>query len=576
MAPKLRSRPIARVGAFGAAAAIIASAASMTLLNEAASAAPGTPGTPQAPTNLYAEDFENGVGTAPVLLTNYTGANGETYRADQPWLEACNGAVLNFNSPDSAQTGSVINNCNPSSVPQTTRDNSYSALRQLAWALGSHAKAPDPTSNHVVAAYTAADPGANRVEFETVSPVSLPSASGRYVTFSVDAAAASCTVSGPLYNFSLVQSDGTEVPVGSTIDVCKTGTTIATPAKGTLGSNNMHVGTYTSNGSVKVTGSTVGVVMRNANGSANGNDAAFDNIKILDVTPQLDKSFSPSTADIGGTSTLTFTITNTSELAAKNGWSFTDALPAGLTVAGAGSTTCPAGVVTAPSGGTTIGVTGNLNAGMASCTVSVPVTSSTAGTYTNGPDNVTPNGLNEPGTTNVTFVNPNADLGISKGGPAEVNVGELVTYTLVVTNYGPAGSTGYTVTDQIPAGLTDVTTSTPGCAVANLVLTCTGGPLAAQQSAVIVVTGKADGTVTTLYNTAKVDGNDPDPNPGNDTSTEVVTEVVPLVGFGFAAGALVLAGAGTACAAARGTRPDRTDEQGRAAHLLRAARPPPG
>ncbi len=135
MKPRLRNQRAARAATFGVAAAVVASAATMFFVNGTAGAAPGTPGTPQAPTTLYTENFENGVGTDPVLLTNYTGATGQTYRADQPWLQSCNGAVLEFNSPDSAQTGAVINNCNPTTIPQNARDTSYDQLRQLAWAL---------------------------------------------------------------------------------------------------------------------------------------------------------------------------------------------------------------------------------------------------------------------------------------------------------------------------------------------------------------------------------------------------------------------------------------------------------
>ncbi|WP_214443675.1 DUF7933 domain-containing protein, partial [Mycobacterium tuberculosis] len=70
--------------------------------------------------------------------------------------------------------------------------------------------------------------------------------------------------------------------------------------------------------------STIGIQLYNAAGSTRGNDSGFDDPQIVDATPQLDKEFSPSTAVAGQTTTLTFTITNTDELAAKPGWSFTD------------------------------------------------------------------------------------------------------------------------------------------------------------------------------------------------------------------------------------------------------------
>jgi hypothetical protein len=48
---------------------------------------PGSPGFPQAPATVYAEDFQNVPGPNPILgLNQYTGASGETYTADPPWL----------------------------------------------------------------------------------------------------------------------------------------------------------------------------------------------------------------------------------------------------------------------------------------------------------------------------------------------------------------------------------------------------------------------------------------------------------------------------------------------------------
>jgi uncharacterized repeat protein (TIGR01451 family) len=357
---------------------------------------PGTPGTPQAPTTLYAENFENGLGATPVLLTSYTGAapTSETYTAAAGWLTGCNGNIVEHDAPD-ATLGST--NC--------ASLGDYTNVRALAYALGSNAGDATPGTNHAVTAYTEGNPGANAIEFATGNPISLASATGRYLTFSVDAAAVNCppVASAPLYQFSLVNGS-TATPVGGQINAC-TGPTTTVPGF----PNPIKVDTYTSNGSVLFSGSTVDLQMTNANGSGIGNDAAFDNIKILDVTPQLDKAFSPATIETGQSSTLTFTVTNTSELAAKNGWSFTDALPSGLAVtAPAASTTCPAGAVTAADGSASVHVSGNLSAGMASCTVSVHVTTNTAGSYPNGPSNVTETGLNPPADTTLTVNNPPA------------------------------------------------------------------------------------------------------------------------------------------------------------------------
>ena len=343
-----------------------------------AQAAPGSPQTPGAPTALYTEDFENGMGTTPVLLNAYTGATGMTYTADPAWLTGCNGDILSHDTPGPG-------NC--------TSGGDFSRLQDLAQELGAYAGAADPDSNHVVAAYTENDPGADAVEFQTTTPISLPTATGRFLTFSVDADATNCRVSGPQYQFSLTDG-GASTPVGGLINPCTSGGGAA--------------GTYSSNGSVLFTGASLGITMTNHNGSGIGNDAAFDNIRLLDATPQLDKSFSPASIPQNGVSTLTITVTNTSELAHKHGWAFTDALPTGVTVAGTGAATntC-AGTLTATAGSGSVELTdGDLAAGAAYCEVTVPVTSSTVGNYTNGAANMTLTGLDAPADSTLAVTPP--------------------------------------------------------------------------------------------------------------------------------------------------------------------------
>ncbi|MDP3951829.1 GEVED domain-containing protein [Microbacterium sp.] len=389
------SGPRTDAGGAAAASADVAPAASTLGRMIVPKMAPGNPGVPSDPEVVFEEDFENVDGTAPVLLTDYVGVDGNTYTAAAPWLQNCNGIIVNFNVPSTN-----LGNC--------TSEANSAHLRQIVQALGQHGNPADPNANDAVAAYTEGNPGPNQSEFETVDPISLATASGRFLTFSVDAAAKNCFASAPLYQFSFLSEAGAATPVGGQINACATGETVTAPAVGPLGAQQVNVGTYTSNGSVLFDGASLGLRMTNANGSGAGNDAAFDNIRVLDVTPQLDKSFSPATAFVNGTSTLTFTVTNTSELAAKAGWGFTDTLPDGLTVASNPNLggTCTADR-SATAGGTSIDVTnGNLPAGTESCTITVDVTSSQVGTYTNGPDNVTETGLNPPADTTVEFVVP--------------------------------------------------------------------------------------------------------------------------------------------------------------------------
>jgi len=181
----------------------------------------------------------------------------------------------------------------------------------------------------------------------------------------------------------------------------------------------------------------------------------LDDIRVTDVTPQLDKSFSPTTVAAGQPSTLTLTITNTSENGAKSGWKFSDTFPSGLVTTGPASTNCNGGVITSPIGGSTVQVTGNLKLNDSSCTVTVPVTSTTPGGYNNGPFStnnpygVTSSGLTDPATATLTVVAPNPKLALSKTpNPVTYSVGSSVAYSFTVTNTGNEALSALAVNDS--------------------------------------------------------------------------------------------------------------------------------
>lgn len=381
------------VTAIVAVAALLAFSFAGTASVVQAATVPGSPGTPQASTVLYSEDFQNAPLTGATNITAYTSTTGAAYTTDPVYQNAqrCNGVIFGHQATDADLGASGF--C--SSIPSW-----WTTARTVPAAIGQYAGMADPNTNLAVAEQTLGG-------FNDYAGVMLEGSginvggTNRFVTFSMDV--------GNLCNIGIQALDRFYLMDGSTpIALNATDYNIcADPNRQTftVDGNVVSVGTFTGDQAALVTNSTVGFRVANQQPNGSGNDQAFDNFKILDVTPQLDKSFSPASVPVGAVSALTLTVTNTDELAAKNGWSFTDTLPAGLTVAdGAATTTCPAGVVTAAAGATSVAVTGNLAAGMTACTVTVNVAAAAAGSFTNGPSNITGIGINPPGESTVEFV----------------------------------------------------------------------------------------------------------------------------------------------------------------------------
>ena len=114
------------------------------------------------------------------------------------------------------------------------------------------------------------------------------------------------------------------------------------------------------------------------------------------------------------------------------------------------------------------------------------------------------------------------DLAIEKDdGVNSVVAGDNLTYTLTVSNNGPTGLTGVTVSDILPAGLTFVS-SVSGCTESNGTVTCPIGALAGDGGAMLSFVAAVDpGQTSDISNPATVMGNEADPDPGNNTSNHV-------------------------------------------------------
>ncbi|QSR24236.1 hypothetical protein CFH99_01180 [Nocardioides aromaticivorans] len=386
--------------------ALVSGAVALALLLVAA-ALPGAPrsaapvtdalllaaaGVPEAGTPIFTETFsEQNASTTGINILNYSGTNGMTYDADPAYTPAgaqCNGWVMNSLTPQptAAQDAGCANN----------QPDGWNQLRQMAISLGlaQGQTAAQAADNQVLTEYTNATNGSIPAGYELKSEGSIPAIAGHYYAVSAYFAEVNCFAAHAKMTFSLV-INGTPTVLSTGLDPCTApGGTVPIPNGARV------VKLQSAAMQLPATGAqSLGLQLYNATTSGSGNDVSFDLPQIVDVTPSLDKSFSPPLIAPGGVSTLTFTVTNTTELMAKNDWSFTDNLPAGLKVAATpnvgGTCTSTTGaplVRTATAGATSIAVTGgDLALNQESCTVTVDVTSDIEGTYVNGPANVTTN-----------------------------------------------------------------------------------------------------------------------------------------------------------------------------------------
>ncbi|MDJ0837801.1 MAG: DUF11 domain-containing protein [Acidobacteriota bacterium] len=225
----------------------------------------------------------------------------------------------------------------------------------------------------------------------------------------------------------------------------------------------------------------------------------------VNPSPTFDKSFGTDPIAAGETSTITFTIDNSGSTVAISSIDFTDNLPAGLEVASPNnaSTTCTGGTLTATAGSGTISYSGGSLGAGASCTITVDITSSTAGDYTNTTGNLTSSGGTSGTASDTLRVNPQP--GFSKAfSPMAVAENEASTLTFTIDNTGStAGASSLAFTDNLPAGLV---IATPANAVDNCsgsltanagdtTITFSGGVVPASSSCTITVdvSGSSDG-----------------------------------------------------------------------------------
>jgi uncharacterized repeat protein (TIGR01451 family) len=245
----------------------------------------------------------------------------------------------------------------------------------------------------------------------------------------------------------------------------------------------------------------------------------------------------PNPVQPGNNITYTQVVTNNGPLNAVNA-SFIEAIPTNTTFV---SLTAPGGwTCTTPA----VGAAGNINctnpsvanAAIGTFTLAVKVAAATAsGTQILDTASIS-SGTNDPILTNnsasvLTLVGAANTANIvvtNSAAPNPVQAGQTITYTISVTNHGPAATSSITFSNAIPANTTFLslaqvgnawtctTTGTISCTIATL----PAGGTTTFTLVVTVAAATASGTVIT--DTASTSTSTPDPNPSSNTATSTV------------------------------------------------------
>jgi uncharacterized repeat protein (TIGR01451 family) len=164
---------------------------------------------------------------------------------------------------------------------------------------------------------------------------------------------------------------------------CTGGTVTASPGAGSFGYSGGTVsGGASCTVSVDVAAAAAGSYENSVTVSSSlGSSSPASDTLTVSGAPLVVKAFSPAEIGLGETTTVVITIDNTAGALPVSGLSFTDTLPAGMTVADPAnaSTTCTGGTVTAVPGAGSFEFAGGSVAAGGSCTVMVDVTADELG-----------------------------------------------------------------------------------------------------------------------------------------------------------------------------------------------------
>ena len=347
-------------------------------------------GVPETSRQVWIEAFEQGLTSAASGLPTYSAGK---YTASTGWRNgtSCTGVLLNYPAayPNAAfcPTQPLLAVGQSSLAARDARRMADVLGQVSAGVVGStSANAPangstaTTQSNHALVSIPYATVAGGTTVFQSVAGTGISAPDSRFYAVGMNAVGTQCGTNNASLSLNLV-SGSTTLLTGfpSPVVPCtRTGnvyyTSPALPTLGTISgvldpawSASVRAGINIGSNTALLTPAQISAAQVQLVNTVTGAGSGFgvDNIRILDVTPALDAAFDSTTATATVPTTLTYTITNTSDLYAKTDWGFSTALPAGMSVAPtpavAGTCTNVAGTafgVTAAAGSSNISVLG--------------------------------------------------------------------------------------------------------------------------------------------------------------------------------------------------------------------------
>ncbi len=176
---------------------------------------------------------------------------------------------------------------------------------------------------------------------------------------------------------------------------------------------------------------------------------------VVAANPTISKSFSPTLIPIGGVSTLTLTLSNSSPVA-LTGVAVADNFPSGLVVAGtpALSNTCGGSITGGGAGSNALALSGGAIAATSSCNVTIQVTAAASGDYANTTGAISSTETGPAGASNTAVLRVvSAPTLVKAFSPSTISVGGNTVMSFVLTDPNAGPLTGLAFTDTFPAAL---------------------------------------------------------------------------------------------------------------------------